>query len=109
MKFREKLDDCVTREIEEETGLDIEVTRLLWVRDFLDQASGHSIEFFFLATRIGGKFMSNVEASTCEFSFLPLEELSDAVFYPKVFIPKLKILRDNRNWAEENPYVRTAN
>ena len=108
VKFREKLEDCVIREIKEETGLDVKVLRLLWVRDFLDKFPYHSIEPFFLATIVGGKFTSTLE-TFCERLFMTLEELESVVFYPKTFIPMLKLLRDNRNWSEENPYVRSAN
>ena len=48
VKHREKTEDCMRREIWEETGLEVKVDRLLWVRDFLDQQSYHSIELFFL-------------------------------------------------------------
>ena len=110
VEFREKLEDCVVREIREETGLKVEVIRLLWVRDFLDHYPGHSIEFFFLGNIRGGKFISTLEVkSGSEFLFMKLEELENVIFYPKEFIPKLKSLRENRNWAEENPYIRSAN
>jgi len=108
VKYREKLEDCVVREIKEETGLGVKVLRLLWLRDFLEDAPNHSIEPFFLAKIDGGKFDSHLE-SNCERLFMTLEELENVVFYPKAFIPKLKILRDNREWTEENPYVRSAN
>lgn len=110
VRFREKLEDCVVREIREETGLEVEVNRLLWVRDFLDHMQYHSIELFFLATIVGGEFVSTLEVETgSEFSFKILEELDDFVFYPRGLIPKLKSLREDRNWAEENPYIRSVN
>jgi len=109
VKFREKIEDCLIREIKEETGLNAKVDRLLWVRDFLDQFHYHSIEMFFLATIIGGKFKPTPEAENIELLFMTLEELEKVVFYPKAFIPKLKLLKDNRNRIEENPYIRSAN
>ena len=30
---REKIEDCLVREVKEETGLDVRAERLLWVRD----------------------------------------------------------------------------
>lgn len=105
VKFREKLEDCVTREIKEETGLEVEVERLLWVRDFLDQFPSHSIEVFFLATIVGGKFMPTHHTEAVEYSFVAIEELEEIAFYPKSLIAKLKHLRDNRDWVEENPYT----
>ena len=108
VKFREKLEDCVVREISEETGMDVKVNRLLWVRDFLDQVPDHAVEFFFLATITGGTFKSNIEVGS-EFMFMTLQELEKVVFYPKEFIPKLKSIRDNRNLTGQNPYIRSAN
>ena len=109
VRFREKIEDSLVREIREEAGLDVRVDRLLWVRDFLDESSYHSIELFFLATVVGGKFTPSPEAQNIELLFMRLEELEKFVFYPKAFIPKLKSIRDNREWAEENQYVRSAN
>ncbi len=109
VRSREKLEDCVVREILEETGLNAKVGRLLWVRDFWEESSYHSIEFFFLATIVGGEFTPTPEAEGMELLFMAPEELDKVVFYPKAFIPKLKLLKDDRSWSEENPYIRTAN
>jgi len=109
VRFREKAEDCLIREVREEAGFDVSVNRLLWVRDFLDESHNHSIELFFLATVIGGKFTPTPEAENMELLFMTLEELEKLVFYPRAFIPKLKLLRGNRNWVEKNPYVRSAN
>ncbi|NIV45299.1 NUDIX domain-containing protein [Candidatus Bathyarchaeota archaeon] len=105
--FQEKLEDCVAREIKEETGLNVKALRLLWVRDFLEESSYHSVELFFLANIEGGQLETGLEGS-CERLFMTLEELENVVFYPRAFIPKLKLLRDNRNWTEEDPYVGSA-
>jgi len=109
VRFREKIEDCVIREIREEAGLAVSVDRLLWVRDFTEHLPYHSIELFFLATIIGGEFTPAPEAENMQLLFMPLEELKKVVFYPKSFIPKLNLLRDSRDWTEENPYVRSTN
>lgn len=110
IKFREKLEDCVVREIREETGLVVKVERLIWVRDFLDEFPDHSIEFFFLASIVGGKFKPHFKGEeNSEYLFMTVEDLEKVVFYPKGFIQKLKLLRDDRNWAVENPYIRWVN
>ena len=93
VRFREKAEDCIVREILEETGLDARVDRLLWVRDFLDQLQYHSIELFFLATVIDGEFMPNPEGGNIELLFTTLEDLEKVIFYPKAFIPKLKLFK----------------
>ena len=107
--FREKLEDCLVREIKEETGLDVKVDRLLWVRDFLDQFPNHSVEVFFLATILGGEFKPKHSTEPIEFCFVPIEDLKQLLFYPRAFLPKLEHLRNNRAWYERNPYIRYAN
>ena len=42
------------------------------------------------------------------FSFMTVEQLETIRFYPKSFIAKLKKLRDNRDWSETNPYMKSA-
>ncbi len=108
VEFREKLEDCVVREIEEETGLKVRVIRLLWVRDFLEQFPEHSIEFFFLAMIEESSLKLKARAGHA-FQFARLEELENSVFYPRAFIPYLKFLRKDRDWAGKDLYVRSAN
>ena len=109
VRFREKMEDCVVREIKEEAGLNATVDRLVWVRDFMEQLSYHSVELFFLVTVVESELKATPEAENIELLFMALEELEKHVFYPQAFLPKLKLLRDNRNWNEENPYIRSAN
>jgi len=48
--FQEKIEDCLVREVKEETGLEVKAERLLWVRDFIEGFPNlHGIEIFFLA------------------------------------------------------------
>ena len=108
VRFGEKVEDCVVREVREESGLDVTVDRLVWVRDFLNQFPYHSIEFFFLANVVGGEFNPSPEGENMELSFKSVEELEKVVFHPKVLVAKLKLLRDDRDWREENPYIREA-
>ena len=106
--YREKLEDCLVREVKEETGLDVSVDRLLLVRDFLEHFPNHSIEIFFLATIKGGKFKPIHDTEPIEFFFMTPEKLENIIFYPKSLVKKLKILRDDRNWHEEDPYLKSA-
>ena len=109
--FHEKIEDCLVREVKEETGLDVRTERLLWVRDFVEGSPVlHGIEIYFLATITGGKFtIQNLhDTEPIESSFMKIEELNRIRFYPTSFIPKLKKLRDNRDWSEANVYMRAA-
>ena len=105
---REKIEDCLVREVKEETGLDVSVDRLLWVRDFLESYPGHAIEIFFLATIKGGKFKPVHDTEPLEFSFMTPEKVENIIFYPKSLVKKLKILRDDRFWHIEDPYLKSA-
>ena len=106
--FHEKIEDCLVREVKEETGFDVKAERLLWVRDFIEGLPDpHGIEMFFLATITGGKFKPE-RPDTKEFSFMNVEKLESIRFYPTSFIEKLKKLRDDRNWSERNLYMKSA-
>lgn len=107
--FHEKIEDCLVREVKEETGLDVKAGRLLWVRDFIEGFPDlHGIEIFFLATITGGKFKPTHDTAPLEFAFMKVEKLEHIRFYPKSFVAKLKKLRDNRDWSETNLYMRSA-
>ena len=107
--FQEKIEDCLVREVREETGLDVEVDRLLWVRDFIEGFPDlHGIEIFFLATITGGEFKPVHATDPLESSFMTVEKLESVRFYPTSFIAKLKRLRDDRGWSERNLYVKSA-
>ena len=109
--FQEKIEDCLVREVKEETGLEVKAERLLWVRDFIEGFPDlHGIEIFFLATIAGGKLRAEPvhDVEWLEFSFMDVEKLESIRFYPKSFIAKLKKLRDNRDWAERNLYMKSA-
>ncbi|MGD8506038.1 MAG: NUDIX domain-containing protein [Candidatus Bathyarchaeota archaeon] len=110
--FHEKIEDCLVREVKEETGLDVRAERLLWVRDFIEGFSDlHGIEVFFLATITGGNLCGQPihdGGEPLEFSFINVEKLERIRFYPTSFIGKPKKLRDDRNWSETNTYVRSA-
>ncbi|MDH5266829.1 MAG: NUDIX hydrolase [Candidatus Bathyarchaeota archaeon] len=107
--FHEKIEDCLVREVKEETGLEVKAERLLWVRDFVEGFPDlHGIEIFFLATITGGKFKPVHDTEPLEFSFMKVEKLESIRFYPSSFITNLKKLRDNRDWQETSVYTRSA-
>ena len=107
--FHEKIEDCLVREVKEETGLDVQAERLLWVRDFIEGFPNlHGIELFFLATITGGKFKPVHDSEPLESSFMKVEQFERIRFYPISFVAKLKKLRDDRDWSETNPYMKSA-
>jgi len=109
VQFLEKIEDCLVREVKEETGLEVKAEHLLWVRDFIEGFPDlHGIELFFLATITGGTFKPVHDTEPLEFSFMKVEKLESIRFYSKSFIAKLKKLRDNRDWSVRNLYMKSA-
>ncbi|WP_162054802.1 NUDIX domain-containing protein [Pontibacter pamirensis] len=53
LQYAETMQSCLKREIQEETGLEVQVERFLFVNEFL-QPPLHAIEFFFEAKISGG-------------------------------------------------------
>ncbi|WP_276495769.1 NUDIX domain-containing protein [Pontibacter litorisediminis] len=53
VEFGESMQQCLKREFKEETGLEIEVSRFLFVNEFL-QPPLHAVEFFFEVKAVGG-------------------------------------------------------
>ncbi|MBQ2529559.1 MAG: NUDIX domain-containing protein [Treponema sp.] len=92
--MNEKAEDCVVREVKEETGVDYEIDRLAVICEnfFNEKALGydklncHVIEFYFLMKSRGKKDATcntrgwdNAKESIC---WIPLEELSDTNVKP---------------------------
>ncbi|WP_299757307.1 NUDIX domain-containing protein [uncultured Pontibacter sp.] len=54
LQYGETIHDCLRREFEEETGLQVEVNRFLFVNEFLQEPL-HAVEFFFEVNPVGGE------------------------------------------------------
>jgi ADP-ribose pyrophosphatase YjhB (NUDIX family) len=54
MEYDESPVDCCVRELREETGLDIEITRLFWVYAGHDDPRSNAVLMLYLANIIGG-------------------------------------------------------
>ena len=50
LEYGEKIQDCLKREIFEELGIQPQVSRLLYINNFIDTNNKQSIEFFFEVT-----------------------------------------------------------
>ena len=67
VKFGETLRDAVVREVEEETGLLVKVSKLLGVFDVIDaQQNYHFIHIVFLCEPIGGELRAGSDALEAE-------------------------------------------
>lgn len=89
IEFGERAADAAEREVAEETGLRIQCGPLSAIHEFTEPPY-HAIEFFFLATLIGGELMTgtdpelsakNQQILTCR--FLDFDELKNRSVYPE--------------------------
>ena len=73
----EKLGDCVVREVQEETGLQVRVKRLLYVCDLIKEDT-HVLHITFEVERVGGE-LGNISGTDTNVirgaKFIPLENL----------------------------------
>ena len=84
--------DCAVREVYEETGLEIRVGRLIYLREFLESNPAvHHIELFFLAEGFNGELtMENIhgkgpdEDLIQELEWFARDELQDLTVYPEM-------------------------
>ena len=83
LHFGERAEDCLQREIEEETGLKVKVGKFLFTHEFL-QPPLHAIELYFRITRISGKISTGMDPEMdsdqqiiTAVSFLSFEEMKN--------------------------------
>ena len=87
----ERLEDCLIRELREETGMAIECRRMLWSEECFWQWNGrqaHNVTFYFLAeladdTSVAEQdFSEQRDNSNVVFGWLPIDELAGVTIYP---------------------------
>lgn len=87
VEFGESLEDSLIREIKEETGLDCEIEKLLYVKDnfFSDNNSKqhHEINFFYKVILRSDYPVVKSQEDHLEFFFMPLADLSRHKVYPE--------------------------
>lgn len=99
-EYQESLSEAVIRECWEEACADIEVGELLFVRDYIGRNHNgqarlrrvHQVEFFF-ACHLKSNSVPGLGKGADRYqvgvSWVPLEDLENAGFYPKDMIPWL--------------------
>ena len=88
--------DCAKRETFEETNLRIEVSRLLYIREFYDKENQKlNVEFFVLADNFEGEInLRNIKGSgpdehfIKEVKWLSKEELKNLIVFPEILKDK---------------------
>jgi ADP-ribose pyrophosphatase YjhB (NUDIX family) len=87
----ESVIDCARREAYEETGLTVEVEKLVYLREFIDQPNAtHHLELFFLGQVIGGELtIANIKGKGPDedyikaVAWLSKDELPRLVVFPE--------------------------
>lgn len=99
----EPLDDCLRREVLEETGYALEVGDVLWVRDYIGashefaayEANVHQIEIMFSCSVDRSQppvRPVEVDAWQISVDWVPLEELPNVRFFPETLVAGLVAL-----------------
>ena len=83
----ETLEQCLVREMKEETGLDVQVKELLYITDRFYQ-DYHVVHILFLVERVGGKLRSGKELQVetekiKKLAMVPLDRLQEYGFPTK--------------------------
>ncbi|WP_431930010.1 NUDIX domain-containing protein [Nonomuraea jabiensis] len=83
----EAIGDALVREMREETGIDVEAGRLLYVCDHLPGGDTHVVHLTFEATRVGGSVGAIAEGADTTpirgVQFVPLADLPAIGFSPR--------------------------
>ena len=90
VEYGEKVEDAAVREAKEETGLDIELTKLVGVYSNPDRdPRGHTVTVAFLSKIIGGTLKSDSDAKDAK--FIDISELKNM----KLAFDHNEILKDS--------------
>ncbi|MDI6737849.1 MAG: NUDIX hydrolase [Nanoarchaeota archaeon] len=102
----ETLVECAKREFEEETGLKIDITKLVYVNDWIkDKAINERVvNIFFLGKIVGGKIIQGEKdgGKVKDIEWVDLDRLSEIDFRPAYLAKRLK--EDFENGFPSIPY-----
>lgn len=88
LEFNETIEQCLIREMKEETGLDIKVKEMLYVTDRFHKLKHHIVDLSFLVERVGGELSSSSftkrdRETIREIKMVPVDELPEYGFSQK--------------------------
>ena len=84
----ESITQALKREVKEETGLEVDPFKLLFVEDFLSSQNKH-VKIWFLCNVVGGqvdKTQGAVDEGIVEVKWYGRDELTNEVVYPSVLL-----------------------
>ena len=90
LEYGETIEQCLVREVKEETGIDIKVKDMLYVTDRFRHMNNHVVHISFLVERMGKKpkamaWKHKDEKMVREVKMIPLEELTKYGFTKKFY------------------------
>jgi 8-oxo-dGTP diphosphatase len=95
VEFGEHLPEALAREVQEETGLHVEVGDVVMVNDTIAPDGGrHVVNIYFQAAVTGGQLAVLQDERLREAVFLPINEVRELSLYPDVTEPLLAGLQD---------------
>jgi 8-oxo-dGTP diphosphatase len=85
LDYGETIEECAKREILEETGLEIEVKKFLYLSEGIaPDKSRHIVQLFVLGERTGGNLIACDEEVIAEVAWIPFSELKTITLYPTI-------------------------
>lgn len=94
VEFGENLEEAVKREIKEETGLDVKITKFIGFKEVIaPQFDYHTIVFFYLAEPIGGSLVLE-DDQILDGNFFSPEEIKNLLLVDSAqwVLKKMKVL-----------------
>lgn len=85
LEYGETFYECAVRELKEETGLDVEVDKLIYLSEAIaPDRSRHIVNVYLTAHVTGGEMQVGNEPVLAGVDFVPISELENCTLYPPV-------------------------
>lgn len=85
LEYGEDFQECGVREVKEETGLDVEIEKIVFLSEAIaPDRSRHIVNVFLCAKLTGGTMKIGNEPVLAAVEFMSLEELKNLTLYPPV-------------------------
>lgn len=96
LEFGETMDECLKREFAEETGLKVDVNRLVHINEMINEPF-HAVEFYFAVTRTGGTLIEGRDPELADdeqllrkIQWKPVDEIANLPLVPENLTGKIQ-------------------